>query len=60
MEKSKKQLAITLVLLTTIIFASFSRIAHTENIRTVDMLMLIAGGICIGALVSTLVQKSRQ
>ena len=59
MERSKKQVAIALVLLTAIIFGSFSRIAHTENIRSVDMLMLIAGGMCIGALISTLVQKSR-
>ena len=60
MEKSKKRTAIALVILTSIIFGSFSRIAHIENIRTVDMLFLIAGGICIGALVSTVVQKSRQ
>lgn len=59
MENSKKRIAITLVVLTTVIFGSFSRVAQASNIRTVDMLLLIAGGICIGALVSMLVQRSK-
>lgn len=58
MEKSKKRVAIALVILTAIIFGGFSRVAHASNIRTVDMLLLIAGGACIGALVSLLVRRS--
>ena len=58
MEISKK----TRVVLGLVIIAalSFSRISQMPNVRAVDMLFLIAGGACIGALISTLVQKNRQ
>jgi hypothetical protein len=57
MEFSKK----TRVLLGLVILAglSFSRIAKMPDVRTVDMLYLLSGGACLGALVTLLVQRNR-
>lgn len=42
-------------MLVAVFFGSFSRSA--ANVRSVDALMLIAGGICIGTLISVLLRK---
>ncbi len=57
MEFSKK----TRVLLGLVILSglSFSRVAQMPGIRTVDMLLLVSGGACLGALITLLVQRNR-
>ena len=55
MEKSKKRLVAVLIILVAVFFGPFSRAAG--NVRSVDALMLIAGGMFLGALLSILLQK---
>ncbi len=55
MEKSKKRLVAVLIILVAVFLGPFSRAAG--NVRPVDALMLIAGGMCLGALLSVLLQK---
>lgn len=43
--------------LITIGALSFSRVSGLSNIRSVDVLMLLVGGACIGAMITLLLQK---
>lgn len=57
MEFSKKtRVAFGLFILAAL---SFSRVAQMPDIRTVDMLFLLSGGACLGALVTLMVQRNK-
>jgi hypothetical protein len=57
MESSKKmRVALGLVIIAAL---GFSRVSKMPETRTVDMLFLVGGGMCIGALITLLLQKSR-